>query len=208
MSISLTVPSLLAMAGAMLVLAALPSISVLTVVSRSASLGLSHGIACIVGVLLGDLVFILIALFGLSLFEAWLTPLRPVLPWIAAVYLIFLGYQLWQALPQSLATLHSPNRRFHSSLLAGLLVTLADQKAILFYLAFFPMFVRIERLSLTDMLLIMLMTVICVGSIKLVYAIAARRTMLQLAPHWQQRLYRLASLMLIGIGGGVLILQL
>ncbi|MEC7118360.1 MAG: LysE family translocator [Pseudomonadota bacterium] len=204
---SLTLPNLLAMASALVVLAALPSISVLTVVSRSASLGLSHGIASIVGVLLGDLIFILVALFGLSLLNAWLTPLRPALPWLAAIYLIVLGYQLWQATPPPQQLVTVPSAPYHSSLLAGLLITLADQKAIVFYLAFFPMFIQLEHLTLLDVVLIILITIMCVGGVKLIYAVVARRAMLQLAQHWQQRLYRLASLMLMGIGLSVLMLQ-
>lgn len=50
----------------MVALAALPSASVALVVTRSATAGADHGIAVAVGILLGDLLFVAVALLGLA----------------------------------------------------------------------------------------------------------------------------------------------
>jgi len=50
----------------MALLAALPSASVALVITRSATLGVANGIAVSAGIVLGDLIFILLAIFGLS----------------------------------------------------------------------------------------------------------------------------------------------
>ena len=62
-----------------------------------------------------------------------------------------------------------------SSFLAGLLITLADQKAILFYLGFFPAFVDLARMTPVDTLTIVAIAAIGVGGAKLVYAWLADR---------------------------------
>ena len=52
--------------GIMAALAAMPSTSVALVVTRSATLGVGNGIAVAMGIVLGDLVFIMLAILGLS----------------------------------------------------------------------------------------------------------------------------------------------
>ena len=66
MQSTLSFGSILALFGAMVVLAALPSVSVLAVSTRSASAGFLHGALTAAGIVLGDLIFIAIALWGLS----------------------------------------------------------------------------------------------------------------------------------------------
>ena len=50
------------------------------------------------------------------------------------------------------------------------MITLADQKAILFYLGFFPAFLDLAALSVADTAIILLVTIVAVGGVKLVYA--------------------------------------
>ena len=49
----------------MAALAAIPSTSVALVLTRSATLGLANGIAVATGIVIGDLIFVLLALLGL-----------------------------------------------------------------------------------------------------------------------------------------------
>ncbi|HEB98099.1 MAG TPA: LysE family translocator, partial [Thiotrichales bacterium] len=50
----------------MATLAATPSTSVALVITRSTTLGLANGIAVATGIVIGDLIFVLLALLGLS----------------------------------------------------------------------------------------------------------------------------------------------
>lgn len=59
--------------------------------------------------------------------------------------------------------------------MTGLLTTLGDQKANLFYLGFFPAFVNLAALSSADMLLILAVATIAVGGPKFFYAFLAER---------------------------------
>jgi len=53
--------------------------------------------------------------------------------------------------------------------------TLGDQKAILFYLGFFPAFMDLKALTMLDALIVILIAAVAVGSVKLGYAWAASR---------------------------------
>ncbi|MEN8133536.1 MAG: LysE family transporter, partial [Pseudomonadota bacterium] len=66
MDASLTVSAGAALFVAMLILALVPSLSVITVVARSATFGFAHGALTAMGVVASDIVFILVAVLGLT----------------------------------------------------------------------------------------------------------------------------------------------
>lgn len=180
---SLTLTSLIALFSAMLVLAALPSISVLAVTSRALSGGFRHGAAVSVGVVTGDIVFIVIALFGLSLLQdaasTWGLNIGYLsyLKYVAAAYLLWMAQAIWRARnidagaePGSAQQGAAPVVSLWSGFTSGLLLTLGDQKAIFFYLGFFPAFVELSAVTLADILVIVLITIVTVGGVKLLYA--------------------------------------
>ncbi|HDZ08830.1 LysE family translocator [Pseudohongiella sp.] len=171
---SLTPASLIALFSAMLVLSALPSISVLAVTSRALSGGFRHGAAVSAGVVTGDIIFILIVLFGLGLLLASAGSWVDYLKYAAAAYLLWMAVALWRSRNVTGAAgdtaLHLRPTSLTSSFFSGLLLTLGDQKAVFFYLGFFPAFVDLSVLTVPDILLIVLITVITVGGVKLCYA--------------------------------------
>jgi threonine/homoserine/homoserine lactone efflux protein len=172
---AMTVAALAALFGAMVVLAATPSSSVLLVTTRSVASGFSHGASTAAGVVVGDLVFILVAVFGLSLLveavgDAWF-----LFKYVAAAYLLWLGVRLWHSAGQARAPSQPQSTSLWSSFTAGLFLTLADQKAVLFYLAFLPAFLDLADLSWLDLAALVTITIVAVGGIKLAYAYAATR---------------------------------
>ncbi|HBN15658.1 MAG TPA: hypothetical protein DD407_11530 [Pseudohongiella sp.] len=214
----------LALITAMLVLAALPSISVLAVTSRALIGGFRHGAAVSAGVVAGDLLFILIALFGISLFlnaaDGWASWLK----FLVAAYLLWMAYGLWRsaaashtATTTSSADSSIPSKAadfsgtLRGSFVSGLLLTLGDQKAVLFYLGFFQAFVDVAAITFWDVLLIMVITIISVGGVKLVYAALVARAGQLLAgdpqfAFWSAWLNRLAALLLV-VAAGLVILR-
>jgi threonine/homoserine/homoserine lactone efflux protein len=166
----------LALLTIMMMLAMLPSTSVALVVTRSATLGFAHGAAVSVGIVLGDLIFVLLAIFGLTALSEAMGVFFLVIKYLAGIYLIWFGVTL---LTNKVSTnLVTDNRVLRgglmTSFLAGLLVTLGDIKAIFFYASLFPTFVNLSALSLTDILVIILVTFFTVGGVKLTYAFGAK----------------------------------
>ena len=159
----------------MVVLALIPSISVLTVSARSASAGFVHGVFTTIGIVVGDIVYILLAIYGLAVLADLMGSNFFLVKYIGGAYLIWLGVTLWQSRPRVEAGNVVVETSLLSSFLAGLLITLGDQKVILFYLGFFPAFIDLSVVSLVDTGIVIMIVIVAVGGAKLVYAYMAAR---------------------------------
>lgn len=196
---SLTPASMVALFGAMALLAALPSTSVLAVSSRAASHGFRHGALVAAGVVVGDAIFIVVAIFGLALLMDAMAGLGPAVRALGGLYLIWLGLRLWHARPAE-GALDETEGGHGASFMTGLLITLGDQKAILFYLGFFPAFVDLARMTWIDAMLLIAIAAIAVGGVKLIYAAAADQAGRWIGSGVARALNLLAACVMIGIG--------
>tara|TARA_R110002049_G_scaffold307897_1_gene510062 strand:+ start:3253 stop:3870 length:618 start_codon:yes stop_codon:yes gene_type:complete len=158
----------------MVCLAAIPSSSVALVVIRSATRGTSNGIAASCGIVIGDLVFVLMAVLGLSTLAEAMGSLFAIIRYLAAGYLIWFGIDLIRK-SKTLGREEIDTRKggIIASFTAGLTLTLGDIKVILFYASLFPAFVNIPTLDRFDIAMIMGITIVAVGSVKVTYAVAA-----------------------------------
>ncbi|OUC12026.1 MAG: hypothetical protein B0A82_24555 [Alkalinema sp. CACIAM 70d] len=200
MQSSITLNSGVALFSAMTLLAALPSVSVLAVVTRSTSLGLLHGICTSVGIVVGDVVFIIIAIFGLALIVTTLGSFFFLIKYFGGAYLIWLGIQLAQAKSTQTGPETVDKASLFSSFLAGLLITLADQKAVLFYLGFFPAFINLATISYLDTAIIITIAILAVGGVKVIYACIADRFNRLIHHQFRQQLNTIAGIVLIAVG--------
>lgn len=164
----------------MILLALMPSVSVLAVSARAAAFGFSHGLFTALGVVAGDIVFILIAVYGLVFVAELMGAQFRLVQLVGGCYLIWLGVSLWRVEARLRRAEAVRQSSWSSSFLTGLLITLGDQKAILFYLGFFPAFVDLARMTPADTLIIIAIAALGVGGAKLVYAWLADRASLLL----------------------------
>lgn len=195
----MTLDTILALFGAMTALAIIPSLSVLTVVARSAALGFNHGLATTVGIVSGDLVFIVLAISGLAAVSENNNSLFVVVKYFGGAYLIWLGIKLAQSRGKFAEIEVEPTSWF-SSFLCGLLITLGDQKAILFYISFFPAFLDLSRVSVTDTTIVMIIATVAVGGVKLGYAYLAERVKSLLINRVHRKMNLVAGSVLISTG--------
>lgn len=171
----MTTTSLIALFGAMMLLAAIPGPAVFAVIARSFSSGFLKGVYLIMGVTMGDYVFILLALFGLTALSEMMGATFVVIKYLSAAYLIYLGINLLRSKPEGVDIETSKNDSFLSNFTAGLLITLGNPKAILFYVGFFPAFVDVGNVVAMDILLIFAVATLAFGSVNLIYAYMAVR---------------------------------
>lgn len=202
----MTWQSTLTLFMAMLLLAALPSTSVWLVVGHSLSGGIRQGLAVAAGIVAADVLFIAIAIGGLSLVAAALAPWSGLIRSLSGVYLLVLGWQRLHSRPQPLA-INPPtaSQTVWASGLLGFSLSLADQKALLFYFGFLPAFVESTALRGIDIVIIMAIAIVAVGGVKATYALTATRLVHQFRPQLQVQLQRWVGFMLGGVGGYVLI---
>lgn len=176
--LSLSPATIMALLGTLLVLALIPSVSVLAVSARAAAFGFTHGMFTAIGIVVADIIFILIAVYGLALVSELMGAEFRWIQYIGGIYLLWLGLSLWRTQPGARSADQVKNSSLGSSFLTGFLITLGDQKAILFYLGFFPAFIDLDQMTTADTLIVILIAVIGVGGAKLVYAYLADRASL------------------------------
>jgi threonine/homoserine/homoserine lactone efflux protein len=167
----MTLSSTIVMFGAMMTLAVIPDSSAMTVVARSIGSGLSHGIITIIGILVGDLVFIIFAVYGLEAIAG--SSLFTLVKYFGAAYLIWLGIALWRSKSKAIEAEEIEEATWWPNFLCGLLITLSDPKAIFFYISFLPAFLDFSKVSIMDTGIIMILAVITAGGAKLGYAFMA-----------------------------------
>jgi len=178
-----------------------PSISVLAVSARAAAFGFTHGLFTALGIVVADILFILVAVYGLVFVAELMGEQFALVKYLGGAYLVWLGVSLWRADAKTRGKDEIGQSSLGSSFLTGFLITLGDQKAILFYLGFFPAFIDLERMTPVDTLLIILIAIIGVGGAKLVYAYLADRAGRILAnPRAIRGLNLLAAAIMIAVG--------
>ena len=110
------------------------------------SLGLRHVAVAIAGLLTANIVWIILVATGLGLLITGSPRLYEALRIVGALYLIYLGYKIIRFGVQPPDTCQG--RAIHSyrrSYVRGMLTSFSNPKALVFFLALFPPFVRAEH---------------------------------------------------------------
>ena len=175
MHVTMSTSAMLTLFTTMFVLACIPGVSVLTVSARSAAHGFQHGLMVTAGIVVGDIVYILVAVYGLSILADTLDDRFLLVKYLGARYLLWLGVGLWRSVADRDTVDRSRKTTLLASFAAGLVITLADQKAILFYLGLFPSLINLTLITAADTMLIIAIASLAVGSAKLLYAYLAAR---------------------------------
>jgi len=170
MEITMSSGNSAALFTAMVILALIPSTSSLAVLSRSATSGFVHGVFTTGGIIAGDIFFILFAIFGLAVLAQSSAELFTLIKYLGGSYLIWMGIQIWRSKTTGAASDDISGPSLKSSFVAGLLITLGDQKVILFYLGFFPAFLDLSKISYLDIGIIIAITAAALSTAKLCYA--------------------------------------
>jgi threonine/homoserine/homoserine lactone efflux protein len=167
--------SLLALFGAMLIVALVPGPAVFAVIARTFSSGFSRGLMMIIGITLGDFIFILLALFGLSIISEIMGTTFLIIKYASAAYLIWLGVNLIKskATPEDIKA--SKESSLVTNLATGLMINLGNPKAIVFYIGLFPAFIDVNNVVAADVLAIMGVATLAFGSVNICYALLALR---------------------------------
>ena len=200
MQSSLTLSSIAALFSVMVVGALIPSVSVLAVSARSAASGFIHGVFITIGIVVGDIFFILLAILGLSILAETMGSLFVLIKYLGGAYLIWLGIKLWRSKSKDVGAEGTIESSLLSSFLTGLLITLGDQKAILFYLGFFPAFLDLSTISYFDTSIIIVIAIVAVGGVKLGYAYMADRASLLISSKTYQGINIAAGSIIIAVG--------
>lgn len=205
---------MLALFAVLLVLAIAPGTTDLAVVAHAAGAGLQRGLWMVGGIVLAEMLLVLVAAASLALAAEGAGVPLPWLRYPAAACLIWFGLRLWWASPsEPVPAPTAPQAATLPMALAGagsfgtgLLLTLGDPKALLFYLGLVPVFLVPDALSGADILLLMIGAGAIIAIVKSGYALAAHRARRWFADGFvRRRLDRAAGTVLMLTAGWLLL---
>lgn len=139
-----TAATILAFAGASVVLLLIPGPAVLYIVNRSVSDGREAGLAAVVGLTLGNLVHALAAAVGLSAILATSAVAFTAVKWLGAGYLVYVGVRTLLRKPPVIDP-DQPGVSARRAFTQGVVVNVLNPKVALFFLSFLPQFIRPEN---------------------------------------------------------------
>ena len=185
---------------AIIVFLMIPGPGNLALITSTGKGGIAGGMAATLGVIAGDQVLMWLAVAGVAALLGTYPAAFQAVQWLGAAYLAWLGFRMLTAKPGSASVLNIQPRRYFRQ---AVLITLLNPKAIVFYMAFFPLFVdpaqHLGLLTFAAMAVTIAALTFVYGLVMVLLAhfLAAR---LRANPLISQTLTRLAGVFLIGFG--------
>ncbi len=170
--------------------------------ARALSGGFAAAWPLAIGVAIGDLIWPLAAILGLSWIESSYGDVLSVLRWVAAVIFLVMGTLL---IRKPAATMNADSRLTRPGLWAGLSVGVAavigNPKAILFYMGALPGFFTLEALTAPDIAVIIAISaaIPMAGNLGLALFLHRARQLLS-SPESVHKLNVTSGVLLIGVG--------
>ena len=197
----MTLEYAVAFAIAMFLWTTLPGPGLAVVVSRALGSGPRAGFAVITGLVIADLIFLGIAFIGLLAVATTMGPMFQVVKYAGAAYLIWRGYRALVAADDPAVVQAAASGALLRDIGLGLLATLGNPKAILFFGAILPAFVDMTTVGVADLLVL---AGIVTGISYLVYGgcvvLADRTRRLLTSTKVAKRLKQATGVLLIGSG--------
>jgi len=123
---------------AIIVFLAIPGVGNLAIITSTGKGGIAGGLAATLGVIVADQILMWLAVAGVAALLTANPALFGLVQYAGALYLAWIGIRMMLAKPGDAPVLNmQPHHYFRQ---AGL-ITLMNPKAIVFYMAFFPLFV-------------------------------------------------------------------
>lgn len=127
-----------AFVAAIVVFLAIPGPGNLALITSTSKGGVAGGLMATMGVIAGDQVLMWLAVAGVAAVLTTYPAAFVAIQWLGALYLAWLGWKMLSAQPGDAPVLNIRPRQYFQQALA---ITLLNPKAIVFYMAFFPLFV-------------------------------------------------------------------
>ena len=128
--------------AAIVVFLMIPGPGNLALITSTGKGGLRGGFACIFGLIAGDQVLMWLAVAGVAALLSAYPPAFHAVQWLGAAYLAWLGLRMILANAGDQPVLQMKAKHYFRQ---SLVITLLNPKAIVFYMAFFPLFVDPAR---------------------------------------------------------------
>ncbi|BEH11308.1 LysE family translocator [Geobacter sulfurreducens subsp. ethanolicus] len=187
--------------AAILVFQAVPGPGTLAILNATARSGVGAGFGAVAGTLVGDFAYMIGAVLGLAAVMAAYPAAFTALQWFGTAYLCWMGLNLLRTPVAGSDAAPAPRTSGWRHFRQAFLVSITNPKVVLFFLAFFPLFLRPDAPPATLGALIAHVTAISfLYQAGLVLAGNAVARKLSALPSARRIATRLAGLALIGFG--------
>ncbi|RZV98767.1 MAG: LysE family translocator [Rhodobacteraceae bacterium] len=189
-------------AGALLILFLTPGPVWVALIARAMSGGFHAAWPLALGVVIGDIIWPLLAILGVTWLVSVFADFMLVLRWVACLTFLAMGALLIRHSDKTIASDSRLTRPgMWAGFLAGLAVILGNPKAILFYMGVLPGFFDLTRLTWSDIALICFLSMIVplIGNLLLSVSIDRARRLLT-SPTALRRTNLTAGFLLIAVG--------
>ena len=189
-------------AGALFILFLTPGPVWVALIARSMSGGFHAAWPLALGVFVGDVIWPLLAILGVTWLVSVFASFMLVLKWVACLTFLMMGYLLIRHSDKTIASDSRLTRPgMWAGFLAGVAVILGNPKAVLFYMGVLPGFFDLTQLTWVDIAVICLLSMIVplVGNLFLALFVDRARQLMT-SPTALQRTNVIAGLLLIAVG--------
>jgi len=184
------------------ILILIPGPNVSLIVANSVAYGTRYGLLTVAGTSSAVLVQVTITALGMTAVLGTLAYWFEWIRWIGVGYLVYIGVKQWLAEPIDLTRTKPQPKSTRVIYLRGLLVSLSNPKTLLFFGAFFPQFIDMDR-NPEAQILLLCATFLVIGTLlDGAWALAAGHVRWFLASRGRLR-NRLSGGLLIGAGVGL-----
>jgi threonine/homoserine/homoserine lactone efflux protein len=179
---------------------ATPGPGIAAIIARSLAHGFKGAPAFVAGFIVGDLVWFSIAATGLAALARTAATVFVVIKWAGVAYLLYLAWKLWTAPAERVAVAQDDDRQHGwRAFVASLMLTLANPKAILFFLALLPTVIDLASMNVVRFLEISAAIAIVLPAVLFSYVfLAARARELFTTPRAVRRLNRSSGVAMAG----------
>ena len=187
--------------AAIVVFQLVPGPGTLAILNATARNGIGAGLGAVLGTLMGDFLYMLAAVAGLAAVMNANPGVFQALQWFGAAYLCWIGVQLLRARVAGDSVRAEPRKSGSMYFRQAFAVSLTNPKVVLFFVAFFPLFLRPDSTASTLVAMMAHVTLISLlyqTALVVVGNAVARK--LASIPAARAMATRLAGVALIGFG--------
>lgn len=142
-----------------------PGPGIAAVVARALGGGFWGAVPMVLGILAGDIVYFVFAVFGLAAVATLFAPVFVVIRFAGAGYLLYVAWRFWTAKPGA-EQMKPKNEGWGRTFLAGFSLTMGNPKTIVFYLAILPTVIPLDRitaLAFAELTVIVVVVLLIIG---------------------------------------------
>jgi threonine/homoserine/homoserine lactone efflux protein len=172
----MSMAGLVAYSSALAIAAAMPGPQVFALVAQAVQRGFRQATWMLLGMVLGDLVYLSLVLAGLAVLAQTVSWVLVAIKWAGIAYLAWLAVHFWIAPAQPSETGTEAEPPIQHLFLSGFLITMGNPKSVFFYISLMPTLIEVRGVHLTEAGALLMITGLILSLVQIAFVLMAART--------------------------------